>query len=138
MSEAAAASVTAPTLTDDDVRGWCDMGDVREGRKYLMAGKVLHPWVAGSAIHAEVQGSGSTPYRIDITFKDAGSKPSSKCSCPAWRRNPLCKHVTSVLLAWAGKPDSFAVVEAPPVVEKPKTTRAPKKAASDTEGEAGD
>ncbi|HLV97723.1 MAG TPA: SWIM zinc finger family protein [Ktedonobacterales bacterium] len=138
MSEAAAATVTAPTITARDVEDWCNIAQVRDARKIVQKGDVLRPWVAGSAIHAEVQGSGSTPYRIDITFKDAGSKPSSKCSCPAWRSNPLCKHVTAVLLAWAGKPDSFAVVEAPPVVEKPKTTRAPKKAASDTEGEAGD
>jgi hypothetical protein len=138
MSEAAAAAVTAPAITARDVEDWCAISDVREGRKYLQKGAVLRPWVAGASIHAEVQGSGSTPYRIDITFKDAGSRPSTKCSCPAWRRNPLCKHVATVLLAWTGKPETFAVVEAPPIVEKSKTTRAPKKAASEAGGTAGD
>ncbi|HEY7357720.1 MAG TPA: SWIM zinc finger family protein [Ktedonobacterales bacterium] len=138
MSEAAAATVTAPALTARDVDGWCDIAQIRDAKKILSKNAVLRPWVAGSSIHAEVQGSGSTPYRIDITFKDAGSKPSTKCTCPAWRSNPLCKHVTTVLLAWAGKPGSFAVVEAPPVVEKPKTTRAPKKAASEADGAAGE
>ncbi len=137
MSEAAAA-VTAPAITARDVEDWCNIAQVKDGRKIFQKGDVLRPWVAGSAIHAEVQGSGSTPYRIDITFKDAGSAPSTKCSCPAWRGNKFCKHVTAVLLAWAGKPETFAIVEAPPVVEKPKTTRAPQKAASDSEGEAGE
>ncbi len=137
MSEAAAA-VTAPAITARDVEDWCDIAQVRDARKILQKNAVLRPWVAESSIHAEVQGSGSTPYRIDITFKDAGSKPSTKCTCPAWRSNPLCKHVTTVLLAWAGKPETFAVVEAPPVVEKPKTSRAPKKAASEADGAAGE
>ncbi len=136
MSEAAA--VTAPAITAHDVEGWCDIAQVRDARKILQKGAVLRPWVAGSSIHAEVQGSGSTPYRIDITFKDAGSKPSTKCSCPAWRSNPLCKHVTTVLLAWAGKPDSFAVVEAPPTEVKAKPARAPKKETSTTEGATAD
>jgi hypothetical protein len=134
MSEAA-ATVTAPTLTTRDVEGWCDIAQIRDAKKILAKKAVLRPWVAGASIHAEVQGSGSTPYRIDITFKDGGSRPSTKCSCPAWRSNPLCKHVTTVLLAWAGQPETFAIVEAPPVVEKPKTARAPKKAASEGEGE---
>jgi hypothetical protein len=138
MSEAAAATVTAPSITARDVEGWCDIAQVRDARKILSKNAVLRPWVAGSAIHAEVQGSGSTPYRIDITFKDGGSKPSSKCSCPAWRSNPLCKHVTTVLLAWAGSPDTFAIVEAPPTVEKPKTTRAPKKSEGDAAGAEGE
>jgi hypothetical protein len=138
MSEAAAAAVTAPAITARDVEDWCNIAQVRDAKKILQKNAVLRPWVAGSSIHAEVQGSGSTPYRIDITFKDAGSRPSTKCSCPAWRSNPLCKHVTTVLLAWAGKPETFAVVEAPPVVEKPKTSRAPKKAASEGEGNGAD
>jgi hypothetical protein len=137
MSEAA-ATVTAPTITARDVEGWCDIAQVRDARKILSKNAVLRPWVAGSSIHAEVQGSGSTPYRIDITFKDAASAPSTKCSCPAWRGNKFCKHVATVLLAWAGQPETFAVVEAPPTVEKPKTTRAPKKTTSESEGEAGD
>ncbi len=134
MSEAAAAA--APAITARDVEDWCATSDVREGRKYLQKGAVLRPWTAGASIHAEVQGSGSTPYRIDITFKEGAVKPSTKCSCPAWRRNPLCKHVATVLLAWANKPETFAVVEAPPTEVKAKPARAPKKAASDADGAA--
>lgn len=133
MSEAATAA--APTITARDVEDWCAIAQVRDGRKILQQGAVLHPWRAGTAIHAEVQGSGSTPYRIDITFKDTGTRPSTKCSCPAWRSNPLCKHVTAVLLAWATRAETFAVVEAPPTEVKAKPARAPKKATSDTSGD---
>jgi hypothetical protein len=136
MSEAATA--TAPAITARDVEDWCAMSEVREGRKYLQKGAVLRPWTAGAAIHAEVQGSGSTPYRIDITFKESGTKPSTKCSCPAWRRNPLCKHIATVLLAWANKPETFAVVEAPPTEVKARPARAPKKTASEGDGAASD
>jgi hypothetical protein len=134
MSEATTAS--APTITARDVEGWCAIADVREGRKYLA--RVLRPWCAGNAIHAEVQGSGSTPYRIDITFKDGGNKPSTKCSCPAWRRNPFCKHVAAVLLAWASKADAFAVVEAPATETKAKPARSPKKSEGDEDGTSGE
>lgn len=127
MSEA--TTTTAPTITTRDIEGWCAIADVREGRKYLS--KVLRPWCAGNAIHAEVQGSGSTPYRIDITFKDGGNKPSTKCSCPAWRRNPFCKHVAAVLLSWANTPEAFAVVEAPVTETKAKPARTAKKAEGD-------
>jgi hypothetical protein len=132
MSEAPTA--TAPTITKRDVEGWCAIADVREGRKYLA--KVLRPWCAGNTIHAEVQGSGSTPYRIDITFKDGGNKPSTKCSCPAWRRNPFCKHVAAVLLSWASTPEAFAVVEAPATETKAKPARSPKKPEGDENGAA--
>ena len=132
MSEAAIAS--PPTITTKDVEEWCALAQVKDGKKILQKGDVLRPWQAGTAIHAEVQGSGATPYRIDITFKEGANKPSPKCSCPAWRSNPFCKHVTAVLLAWSGKAESFAVVEAPVVEVKAKPTRTPKKEASRTEG----
>ncbi len=135
MSEAATA--TPPTITTKDVEEWCALAQVKDGRKIFQKGDVLRPWCGGIAVHAEVQGSGATPYRIDITFKDGANKPSPKCSCPAWRSNPFCKHVTAVLLAWATKPESFAVVEAPAVEVKAKPAR-PKKAESDTRGAASD
>jgi|GEM_PF-846199 len=136
MSEVATAA--APAITPRDVEDWCAIAQVRDARKILQKGAVLRPWTAGAAIHAEVQGSGSTPYRIDITFKEGGAKPSTKCSCPAWRSNNFCKHVGAVLLAWANKPDTFAVVEAPPTEVKAKPARAAKKAASEANGDAAD
>ena len=135
MSEAATA--TTPAITNRDVEDWCALAQVKDGRKIFQSGAVLRPWCAGMGIHAEVKGSGSSPYRIDITFKDGGSKPSTKCSCPAWRSNPFCKHIAAVLLAWAGKPDSFAVVEAPPTEVKAKPARA-KKLDADASGAAAD
>lgn len=136
MSEAATA--TAPTITARDVEDWCAIAQVRDGRKIFQKGAVLRPWTAATAIHAEVQGSGSTPYRIDITFKDTGTRPSTKCSCPAWRSNPLCKHVTAVLLAWATKAETFAVVEAPPTEVKAKPARTTKKPASEADRAAAE
>ncbi len=131
------ATITAPTITTRDVEDWCAVADVRQGRKYLQNGAVLRPWVSGSTIHAEVQGSGTTPYRIDITFKDSGSKPSPKCTCPAFRRNPFCKHVATVLLAWSTRPATFAAVEAPPAEAKAPPARA-KKARADAPGTTTD
>ncbi|HEX6776633.1 MAG TPA: SWIM zinc finger family protein [Ktedonobacterales bacterium] len=135
MSEAATA--TTPAITNRDVEDWCALAQVKDGRKIFQSGAVLRPWCAGMGIHAEVKGSGSTPYKIDITFKEGGSAPSTKCSCPAWRTNHFCKHVTAVLLAWVGKPGSFAVVEAPPTEVKEKPARA-KKPASDAGGAGAD
>ncbi len=136
MSEA--ATPTTPTITIRDVEDWCANAQMRDGRKILQSGAVLRPWAAGASIHAEVQGSGSTPYRIDITFKNSATRPSTKCSCPAWRSNPLCKHVAAVLLAWATKPETFTVMEAPPVEVKAKPARTPKKAASEASGAGAD
>lgn len=55
----------------------------------------------------ECQGSGATPYRVNVSLADVGYK----CSCPS-RKFP-CKHVLAILLTNIDQPAKFIEAEPP-------------------------
>lgn len=55
----------------------------------------------------ECQGSGATPYRVNVALADMGYK----CTCPS-RKFP-CKHVLAILLISADQPARFTKAETP-------------------------
>jgi hypothetical protein len=55
----------------------------------------------------ECQGSGATPYRVNVSLADVGYK----CSCPS-RKFP-CKHVLAILLINIDQPAKFTEAEPP-------------------------
>jgi hypothetical protein len=58
-------------------------------------------------VWGECQGSGATPYRVNVSLTDVGYK----CSCPS-RKFP-CKHVLAILLINIGQPAKFTEAEPP-------------------------
>mgnify|MGYP000901341420 CR=1 FL=1 len=90
--------------------------------------------VQKTLIWGECQGSGATPYRVNVALADLGYK----CTCPS-RKFP-CKHVLAILLISIDQPARFAEGEAPDWVRdwlarRRKTPAAPQ---AKTEGdEAG-
>lgn len=69
------------------------------------------PLLAGDAqktlVWGECQGSGATPYRVNVSLADVGYK----CSCPS-RKFP-CKHVLAILLINIDQPARFVQAEPP-------------------------
>ena len=86
----------------------------RNGLTYYNAGSVRNPSRFRNKLYAQVQGSGKSAYTVILEFDE---KVKPKCSCPAARRTPFCKHTAAVLTGWASAPSAFvAVEEAPPFV----------------------
>ena len=69
------------------------------------------PLLAGDAqktlVWGECQGSGATPYRVNVSLADVGYK----CSCPS-RKFP-CKHALAILLINIDQPARFTQAEPP-------------------------
>jgi hypothetical protein len=107
-------------LNQDEVEDLCRAQDLDKGQAYFKQGKVDHAWHSADSLQALVAGSGKRPYQVNIADRDG--KLSPKCTCPAHRRWPFCKHVAAVLLAWVHTPDRFAA-GVPPVAEEPAKKR---------------
>jgi hypothetical protein len=105
-------------LADKEVKALCQAVDYENGEAYFRQGKVADTWQTETSLHASVAGSGQRPYRVSLTAE--GGKLTPKCTCPAHRRRPFCKHVAAVLVAWVRAPERFVAGEAPPVAPKPK------------------
>ena len=91
------------------------------GRDYLRKGLVRHGTVAGTTAHATV--SGSTEYRVSVAFATDLAEAKVSCTCPAHRRNKLCKHVVAVAVALLERPREFtpvAPVDVPAEAAKPR------------------
>lgn len=94
------------------------------------------PLLAGdpekTLVWGECQGSGSTPYRVNVALADLGYK----CTCPS-RKFP-CKHVLAILLINIDQPARFAQGEAPDWVRdwlarRRKTSTSPRTTAEKSE-----
>jgi hypothetical protein len=97
-------------LDEKDIKAVCQSADYGNGEDYFRKGKVTDTWQTENSIHASVAGSGKRPYQVSITDQDRKLTP--KCTCPAHRRRPFCKHVSAVLIAWARTPERFVVGQA--------------------------
>lgn len=107
-------------LTLERVQELCGDSSFRNGRKYFRRGAVQNPWFTASALHGDVQGSGRTPYRVEVRRKEDGTLVP-RCTCPAHRRIPFCKHVAALLVAWVEQPSAF--VHAPEIEKRqPEST----------------
>jgi hypothetical protein len=94
-------------LNEKVVKDVCLPADYRKGEKYFQQNKVTNSWQTEDSLHASVSGSGKRPYQVHIT--DRGQELKSKCTCPAYRRHPFCKHVAAVLIAWTRVPERFVM-----------------------------
>jgi len=80
------------------------------GIEYFMQGRVFERSVEWNTIRAKVRGKSAPYYDVEVVFEQekGGFSISMSCNCPS-ARNSICKHVVAVLVAWARKPESFAV-----------------------------
>jgi hypothetical protein len=97
-------------LGEKDVKAVCQSADYGNGEDYFRKGKVTDTWQTENSVHASVAGSGKRPYQVSVTDQDRKLTP--KCTCPAHRRRPFCKHVSAVLIAWARTPERFVIGQA--------------------------
>lgn len=116
-------------LTDLEVRTLCQPDDYRNGEAYFNQNKVSDTWQTETSLHAQVAGSGNKPYRVSVTF--SGKTLTPKCTCPAQRRRPFCKHVAAVLIAWARAPERFVMGQAPPAPKPQSPARRASKPKAD-------
>lgn len=94
------------------------------GKDIYRKGSVQQRAVTPASASASIQGSGASPYRVTVGFASEAPKPG--CTCPAFRRNPWCKHVVALALALLEQPETFAVMEAVTEVAQPKAPRKPR------------
>ncbi len=77
------------------------------GEDYYATGAVLELVRRGDTLYAEVEGSSSEPYEVEVTFDEQGIS-DAYCTCP-YDWGGWCKHIVAVLLAVAEAPDRIKV-----------------------------
>ena len=115
-----------------DVIRWYEQGEIQKAKAYLNSIGQLE--IQPDRIIAEVKGTASRPYRVEISFtadKTGGPHIEAECTCPVgWK----CKHSAAVLLSVLSLPRppsiNHAVLEW--VESFRRVAKAPKKAAKST------
>ena len=113
MRRKAGAMVSAPGLTEAQIREVALPETFARGREYFESGSVSHLTRRGADLQAEVEGSQYTPYQVHVTLAERGLA-SAVCTCPyaeSWEG--ACKHIVATLLAWLHAPEQ--VEEHPPL-----------------------
>lgn len=86
-------------ITDEIIKNASmgDAGALSKGQKLAKDGSFSNLMKnADSTVYwADCAGSGKNPYKVSIVL--GGGNPSQKCSCPAARHNPICKHALALL-----------------------------------------
>ncbi len=112
-------------VTDREVQTLCQPDDYRNGEAYFSQNKVSDTWQTETGLHAQVAGSGSKPYQVSVTLEGETFVP--RCTCPAHRRRPFCKHVAAALITWVRAPERFVMGEIPATLKpQSQVRRAPK------------
>ncbi len=90
-----------------DVIRWYEQGEIQKAKAYLNS--ISHLEIRPDKIIAEVKGTASHPYRVEISFEanKAGElNIEPVCSCPVrWK----CKHTAAVLLSALSLPRAPAI-----------------------------
>jgi uncharacterized Zn finger protein len=89
--------MTIPSLTEATIRAHSAPESFSRGQAYYRNGAVSGLMLRGNELHAEVEGSQYTPYRVRIAF-DQGGVATASCSCP-YDWGGWCKHIVAALLA---------------------------------------
>ncbi len=91
----------------EEVRQLCDGATFQNARQIIASGAVQETARTEAALFARVMGA--KPYTVTIRF--AEDKIATKCTCPAARFAPICKHAVAVLILWVESPDRFVMGE---------------------------
>jgi HEAT repeat protein len=95
-----------------DLRAVVDRDELQKGQTILDQRGLAHLSRTEDKLYAEAQGSGSSPYRVSVTFGER-DQLKGRCSCRAAWNRPFCKHSSALLLAWTKTPEAFAATEVP-------------------------
>lgn len=88
-----------PFCVEKNLRSWASGRIICRGRDYYRKKRVLSlESYEDNRIAAQVEGTASAPYRVEIQF-DRFGMPASRCTCP-FTFEPLCKHAVAALIAW--------------------------------------
>ncbi len=92
--------------------------ETQRGKAYADEGRVLLKTIEGGRLFAEVEGEDI--YDVNLDFAELmGGVVDGDCSCPAWARNGVCKHIWATIVrlneTWSAGPTAGA--------PKPKPTR---------------
>src|SRR5437763_267958 len=102
---------TNATITEKQVRAWCDAKSFERGREYYQDGAIFNARRQGGTLKASCAGSRGGAYRLEVTLGENGkSIRSADCSCPV--ASGCCKHIAALLLTWIHGPEEFVEAEA--------------------------
>lgn len=102
-------------LTLQDLRAIVpDADELAKGAKVHDDKALAHLARWENKLYAEAAGSGSSPYKVSLTFGEQPRDVKARCSCMAARSRPFCKHACGLLIAWSRAPDSFVETTTPP------------------------
>lgn len=105
-------------LTNAELRATIsDAAELKKGTEFFTRGGLHHLARYESRLSAEAEGSGASPYRVQV---DLEKLDRGRCSCMAARTRPFCKHSAALLVAWVTQPDAFAVAAAAPPSDEAK------------------
>lgn len=90
-----------------------DPEELSKGLAIADRGGLKHLARYGNKLFAEADGSGSSPYKVQIVH-DAEKGYRGRCSCMAARTRPFCKHAAALIVLWARDTNAFAVAEVAP------------------------
>ena len=91
-------------MTLDEVKALCDAPTYRNAEQIVGSNAITQMARSGNTLFAQVVGSST--YTVQIELHDS-NPPKARCSCPAARRMPYCKHAIAVLIAWVQTPERF-------------------------------
>ena len=90
-----------------------DPEELSKGLAIADRGGLKHLARHGNKLFAEAEGSGSSPYKVQIVH-DPEKGYRGRCSCMAARTRPFCKHAAALLVLWARDTNAFAVADIAP------------------------
>lgn len=105
--------MTLPTYTEATIREQTSPESFQRGQDYYQRGAVASLVHRGEALEADVWGSDTDPYRVQVTWGDGGVVDTS-CTCP-YDWGGWCKHIAAALLAGLHQPEK--IEERPPLPE---------------------
>jgi hypothetical protein len=106
-----------------------DPAELTKGAVFYDDGGLRNLARHGDKLYADASGSSAAPYKTQVALAAAGAR--ARCSCPAARSRPFCKHAAALLVAWARAPEQFVESTAPPVADEKR--RRVKRGAADAQ-----
>src|SRR2546421_10107871 len=98
-------------LTDNVIRAGANDKSFQRGRELYRGGAISNTAIQGHTLSGECEGNESPFYKVRVELDDGGIR-SAACTCP-YDFGGYCKHIITLLLAYAQKPKQFAVRQEP-------------------------
>jgi len=104
-------------MTLEEIRGLCDGATFQNARRIVASGAVQETSRTDTGLFAQVKGT--RLYTVAVRL--AGDKITARCTCPAARFTPICKHAAAVLILWVESPERFVLGSIETVEERRET-----------------